>query len=105
LAIQYIDPDTYAVRTYYPDFISFLDDGTIQIIEVKAENLIESAVTKAKENAAAEMVNGNKIQIIEEKANLLPDFYPEDDTAASDAAEEKMQYLLIPSKNISKIKI
>jgi type III restriction enzyme len=105
LAIQYIDPETYAVRTYYPDFISFLEDGTIQIIEVKAENLIETAITRAKESAAAEMVNGNKIQIIEEKANPLPDFYPEDDNAADDAAEEKMQYILIPSKKISEIKI
>jgi len=90
---------------FYPDFISFLDDGTIQIIEVKAENLIEQADTKAKISVAAEMIGGNKFQIIEEKANFLPDFYTEVDTSASDAAEEKMQYVLIPSKNISEMKI
>lgn len=64
LAIQYIDPETHVVRSYYPDFISFLDDDTIQIVEVKAENLIDLLVTRAKEDAAAEMATASKMSYV-----------------------------------------
>jgi hypothetical protein len=108
LSIQYVDPETYALRSYYPDFVSFLDDDTMQIVEVKAENLIDLAVTKAKENAATEMIGGNKVAIVEEKIeNLLvpEDLYPIDNTAESYSAENKMQYILIPSKKVPEVKI
>ena len=76
LAIQYIDPETNAIRSYYPDFITKLDDGTIQIIEVKGDNKIDDLVVRAKALAAEEM-----------------------------ASESKMQYIMIPSTRIMKEKI
>ena len=76
LLIQYIDPETNAIRSYYPDFITTLDDGTIQIIEVKGDNMIDDKVVGAKALAAEEM-----------------------------AAESKMQYILIPSTRVMQEKI
>lgn len=61
LAIQYIDPETHTVRSYYPDFISFLDDDTIQMVEVKGDNKIDDIVVKAKADAAAELAIESKM--------------------------------------------
>lgn len=61
LGIQYIDPETNVIRSYYPDFITTLDDGTIEIIEVKGDNKIDDAVVKAKADAAAEMAMVSKM--------------------------------------------
>lgn len=61
LGIQYIDPETNVIRSYYPDFITTLEDGTIEIIEVKGDNMIEDSVVKAKADAAAEMAKVSKI--------------------------------------------
>lgn len=64
LAIQYRDPDTNAIRSYYPDFITTLDDGTIQIIEVKGDNKIEDNVVQAKAAAANEMALASKMEYL-----------------------------------------
>lgn len=64
LAIQYIDPDTKAIRSYYPDFITTLDDGTIQIIEVKGDNMIDNDVVQAKAEAAREMASASKMEYL-----------------------------------------
>jgi hypothetical protein len=61
LKVQYVDPETNTVRSYYPDFISFLDDGTIQIVEVKGDNKIDDIVVKAKADAAEEMAVKSKM--------------------------------------------
>lgn len=76
LLIQYIDPETNAIRSYYPDFITTLDDGTIQIIEVKGDNMIDDKVVGAKALAAEEM-----------------------------ATESKMQYIMLPSTSILREKV
>lgn len=76
LAIQYIDPETNAIRSYYPDFVVTLDDGTVQIIEVKGDNKIDDSVVVAKALAASEM-----------------------------ATASKMEYLMIPSTKIMSTKI
>lgn len=76
LGIQYIDPETNVIRSYFPDFISTLDDGTIEIIEVKGDNKINDAVVLAKADAAAEM-----------------------------ATESKMIYRMLPSTQIMKTKV
>lgn len=64
LAIQYIDPESHTVRSYYPDFISFLDDETIQIVEVKGDNKIDDLVVRAKADAAAEMATESKMSYV-----------------------------------------
>lgn len=57
--IQYIDPDSHVVRSYYPDFIFQREepDGSLKyvIVEVKADNQIEDAVVQAKKEFAEQM--------------------------------------------------
>ncbi|RBP01215.1 TnsA endonuclease N-terminal domain-containing protein [Rossellomorea aquimaris] len=53
--IQYIDPDSNTVRSYYPDFLIEKHDGKMLIIEVKGDNKIDDPVVKAKERAAREI--------------------------------------------------
>jgi hypothetical protein len=47
--ISYIDPISQTVRYYYPDFLVRDVNGSYLIIEVKADNMIDSEVVKAKE--------------------------------------------------------
>ncbi|MBP5953416.1 TnsA endonuclease N-terminal domain-containing protein [Pseudomonas sp. P42] len=57
--IQYIDPDSRTVRSYYPDFIFQREepDGSLKyvIVEVKADNQIEDAVVQAKKDFAQQI--------------------------------------------------
>lgn len=68
--IQYIDPDSRTVRSYYPDFIFLRDepDGTEKyvIVEVKADNQIDDAVVQAKKDFASQIAvaSGMEYQII-----------------------------------------
>jgi hypothetical protein len=54
--IQYIDPDSRTVRSYYPDFVFVREepDGSEKyvIVEVKADNQIDDAVVRAKKEFA-----------------------------------------------------
>jgi hypothetical protein len=68
--IQYIDPDSHTVRSYYPDFV-FLrkeQDGTEKyvIVEVKADNQIDDAVVQAKKDFAQQIAvaSGMEYRII-----------------------------------------
>jgi type III restriction enzyme len=57
--IQYIDPNSRTVRSYYPDFIFQREepDGSLKyvIVEVKADNQIEDAVVQAKKEFAQQI--------------------------------------------------
>ena len=57
--IQYIDPDTHAVRSYYPDFLFLREepDGTEKyvIVEVKADNQVDDAIVQAKKEFAEQL--------------------------------------------------
>lgn len=57
--IQYIDPDSHTVRSYYPDFIFQREepDGSLKyvIVEVKADNQTEDAVVQAKKDFAQQI--------------------------------------------------
>ncbi|RNA66213.1 TnsA endonuclease N-terminal domain-containing protein [Alteribacter keqinensis] len=52
--IQYIDPESNTVRSYYPDFLIEKKDGKWLIIEVKGDNKIDDPIVQAKEKAAIE---------------------------------------------------
>ena len=56
--IQYIDPDSRMVRSYYPDFLFEKDDGTYVIVEVKGDNMIDDPVFQAKKAYAEQMAFG-----------------------------------------------
>jgi hypothetical protein len=68
--IQYIDPDSRTVRSYYPDFVFLREepDGTKKyvIVEVKADNQIEDAVVQAKKDFAQQIAvaSGMEYRII-----------------------------------------
>jgi hypothetical protein len=68
--IQYIDPDSHTVRSYYPDFIFQREepDGSLKyvIVEVKADNQIEDAVVQAKKEFAQQIAvaSGMEYRII-----------------------------------------
>lgn len=57
--VQYIDPGSRTVRSYYPDFVFQREepDGSLKyvIVEVKADNQIEDAVVQAKKDFASQM--------------------------------------------------
>ncbi len=69
--VRYIDPDTKKLRSYYPDFLAEMEDGTYQIIEVKADNMIDDSVVKAKAEAAGELASDSKMEYIIYKASDL----------------------------------
>ena len=53
--IQYIDPDSHTVRSYYPDFIFQREDDSYVIVEVKADNQIDDKVVNAKKAYATQI--------------------------------------------------
>lgn len=64
--VQYIDPESHTVRSYYPDFLIKKDDGSYVIVEVKGDNKIDDPVVQAKSDFAARMAvaSGMSYQII-----------------------------------------
>jgi hypothetical protein len=68
--IQYIDPDSHTVRSYYPDFVLLREepDGKEKyvIVEVKADNQIDDAVVQAKKDFAHQIAvaSGMEYRII-----------------------------------------
>lgn len=46
--VQYIDPESHTIRSYYPDFLVQKEDGTYAIIEVKGDNKIDDPIVLAK---------------------------------------------------------
>lgn len=59
--INYIDPDTHTVRSYYPDFLVHTKAGVWLVIEVKANYELEDAVVQAKKDFAERMLKSSGI--------------------------------------------
>lgn len=53
--VQYIDPDSHTVRSYYPDFLFQKEDGSYVIVEVKRDDEISTPVVQAKKEFAEQM--------------------------------------------------
>ena len=53
--IQYIDPESHTVRSYYPDFLFQKEDGTYVIVEVKADFQVDDPVVLAKKEFAEQI--------------------------------------------------
>lgn len=60
--IHYIDPESHTLRSYYPDFLVQLKDGSYVIVEVKGDNKIDDLVVKAKAEYANQMATASKMQ-------------------------------------------
>ncbi len=59
--IQYIDPESHTVRSYYPDFVCQKEDGSWMIVEVKRDDHIETAVVQAKRESADQIAAASKM--------------------------------------------
>lgn len=62
--INYIDPESNTVRSYYPDFLVQKEDGSYIIIEVKGENMIDDAVVLAKKEYAQQIASASGMDYI-----------------------------------------
>lgn len=72
--INYIDPESNTVRSYYPDFLVQKKDGSYIIIEVKGENKIDDAVVLAKKEYAQQIASASSMDyiIVPGKQTKLP---------------------------------
>ena len=59
--INYIDPTTHSVRSYYPDFLIKMNDGSYVILEVKGDNMVDDAVVKAKADYATQIASASSM--------------------------------------------
>ena len=59
--IQYIDPESHAVRRYYPDFLMQKADGSWTIVEVKGDNMIEDQIVQAKASATQQRASASRM--------------------------------------------
>jgi len=68
--VQYIDPESHTVRSYYPDFLVKKDDDTYVIIEVKGEHQLDDSIVKAKQEYANQLAvaSGMTYKIIGSKS-------------------------------------
>jgi len=68
--IQYIDPESHTVRSYYPDFLLKKEDDSYLIVEVKGENKLDDPVVLAKQEYAEQIAvaSGMSYQMMAGKA-------------------------------------
>ena len=59
--INYIDPVSHTVRSYYPDFLIQKTDGSYVILEVKGDNMIDDEVVKAKAEYATQLATASNM--------------------------------------------
>lgn len=62
--INYIDPESNTVRSYYPDFLVQKEDGSYVIIEVKGDNKLDDAVVLAKKEYAKQIASASNMEYI-----------------------------------------
>ena len=60
--INYIEPDSNTLRSYYPDFLIKLANGKYQILEIKADYLVDDSVVRAKAEYASQLANSNEME-------------------------------------------
>lgn len=60
--VHYIDPETHALRSYYPDFLIRKKDGSYLIVEVKADFQVEDSVVMAKQQSARRMAEASEME-------------------------------------------
>ena len=60
--INYIDPDTHGVRSYYPDFLILTKSGEWLVVEVKAAVSMDDPVVLAKQEFAESVLKASNIR-------------------------------------------
>lgn len=71
--INYIDPESNTVRSYYPDFLVQKADGSYIIIEVKGENKLDDAVVLAKKEYAKQIAAASNMEYIMVPGSMCKD--------------------------------
>ena len=61
LRIHYIDPESFTVRSYYPDFLVQKLDDTYLMIEVKGDNMVDDRVVQAKAQYADQLATASQM--------------------------------------------
>lgn len=82
------------MRSYYPDFLAVRDDGTVEIIEVKGDNMLEDPVVLAKARAAGEIAAGNQYEY-----RIIPGDFAMENDLFTEESQKKMKAFLSPSKD------
>ena len=59
--INYIDPVSHTVRSYYPDFLVLYKDGSYKIVEVKGDHMIDDEVVQAKADYATQFASASNM--------------------------------------------
>lgn len=59
--VQYVDPETHTVRSYYPDFLIKKEDGSYVIVEIKGDNMLDDKVVKSKADYARSLASANEM--------------------------------------------
>src|SRR5260370_22555236 len=67
--IQYIDPESHMVRSYYPDFLIQDEQGQYFIVEVKADYQIDAPVVLAKKAFAEKLAAASNMKYVIIKAS------------------------------------
>lgn len=67
--IQYIDPESHTVRSYYPDFLIQDKQGQYFIVEVKADYQIDAPVVLAKKDFAEQTAAASNMKYVMIKAS------------------------------------
>ena len=61
--IQYVDPETHRVRSYYPDFLIRKKNGALVMVEIKGENMIDHPTVKAKQEYAEMIAKASDVEM------------------------------------------
>jgi len=69
--VQYIDPDSHMLRSYYPDFLIQKSDESYNIVEIKADYMVDDPVIVAKKDAATRLATVNKMNYIVIKSSIV----------------------------------
>ena len=62
--VSYVDPESQALRNYYPDFLAQKKDGSYVIVEVKGENKLDDPVVLAKKKYARELAYASRMEYL-----------------------------------------
>ncbi len=83
--IHYIDPETFAVRSYYPDFLIEKMDGSFEIVEIKGDNKLDDPVVEAKKRFAKQAAWDNGMRYI-----VIPSSEISGKTSINNTAQPKL---------------
>lgn len=92
LLIHYYDPVSGRIRSYYPDFLAKMTDGSYRLIEVKGDNMIDDEIVQAKKDAAELVATASGVEYIMYAGSRLMKTNVLEDTSA--ATTQEMQPLL-----------